>query len=61
LQVRFKLRAASPLDQTEGHIALPPLPVTHEGAFSLSLFWKDELLGALRILGIERPSSEGAV
>jgi len=51
MRVEFTVRAPSPLDPAEVHLAIPPLPVAHEGAYALSLLWNDELLGSLRIIG----------
>lgn len=52
-KVGFTVDCKDPLQTVEVHFPIPALALPHAGVYSLGLLWKDELLGALRILAAD--------
>lgn len=53
----FRVKSTSPLRNFELAIQIPNLPLLHPGVYALELYWKDELIGWIRIPVIKK--SEG--
>ena len=52
----FTVKADDPLNSTEMVVAVPPLPMPHEGVYAFELYAAEEMLGALRIT-VARPKA----
>jgi hypothetical protein len=57
-QCTFKASVPDPLQIVDVIVPLPPLPTNKAGVFALELLWKDEPLGAYRIIVKEMPTEE---
>ena len=51
----FEVSCLDPLETIQITIALPPLPISHEGVFALELLCEGEMLGSHRVLAKSQP------